>query len=193
VKRCCPHSVPAEAALNIVISGPGGVGKGTLVSRLVDADPRLWLSRSWTTRARRPGEPADTYHFVTPAEFQRRVDAGGFLEWIEFLDYRQGTPRPDPPADADAVFEIDVNGAQAIKAIDPHALLIFIDAPSADEQERRIRGRGDSEEKVAQRLAKSAEERALAAELGMHVIVNDDLDRASAEVADLINEARSTA
>jgi len=166
------------------------VGKGTLVSRLVDDDPRLWLSRSCTTRTRRAGEPADAYHFVTPEQFQARIDAGGFLEWVDFLDYRQGTPLPDPPRGADAVFEIDVNGARSIRAIDPDALLIFVDTPSAAEQERRLRGRGDSEHKVAQRLVKAAEERALAAELAMHVVVNDDLARACAEAAGLIAEAR---
>jgi guanylate kinase len=127
---------------------------------------------------------------VLPEEFQARIDRGGFLEWIDFLDYRQGTPLPDPPAGADAVFEIDVNGAQAIRSIDPDALLIFVDAPSAAEQERRIRRRGDHEEKVVQRLAKSAEERALAAALDMHVVINDDVDRACAEIVALIEAAR---
>lgn len=158
---------------------------------MIEDDPRLWLSRSWTTRTRRSGESPDTYRFVTDEEFQRRIDTGGFLEWVDFLDYRQGTPLAEPPAGSDTLFEIDVNGAQAIRSLDPSAVLIFIDAPSVDEQERRIRGRGDSEEKVAQRLAKSAEERALAVELGMHFVINDDLDRASTEVAGLIERARA--
>lgn len=162
-----------------------------MVARLVAADPRLWLSRSWTTRARRPGEPAEAYHFVTPEQFQARIDAGGFLEWVEFLDYRQGTPLPDAPPGTDAVFEIEVNGARSIRSLDPHALLIFVDAPSVPEQERRLRGRGDSEDEVAGRLAKAVEERAMAADLGMHVVVNDDLDRATGEVADLISAART--
>ncbi|MDQ6696606.1 MAG: guanylate kinase [Actinomycetota bacterium] len=159
---------------------------------MVEADPRLWLSRSWTTRARRPGERADAYHFVTPERFQGRIDSGDFLEWIDFLDYRQGTPLPDPPPGAHAVFEIDVNGARAVRALDPDALLIFVDAPSAAEQERRIRRRGDREDKVVQRLAKSAEERALAAALGMHVVINDDVDRACAEIAGLIAAAAAS-
>jgi guanylate kinase len=157
-----------------------------VVSRLIETYPGLWLSRSWTTRAQRPGESADAYHFVTPEQFQERIDSGGFLEWIDFLDYRQGTPLPDPPDGVHAVFEIDVNGARAIRALDPDALLVFVDAPSPAEQERRIRRRGDIEEKVVQRLAKSAEERSLAAELGMHVVINDDVDRACAEIAALL-------
>lgn len=192
MRRCLRRSVPAEGRLlNVVISGPGGVGKGTLVSRLVAQDPRLWLSRSWTTRARRPGEPAEAYHFVTPEQFQARIDAGGFLEWVDFLDYRQGTPMSDAPAGTDTVFEIEVNGARSIRSIDPHALLIFVDAPSVSEQERRLRGRGDSGDKVSARLAKAVEERAMAGELGMQVVVNDDLERATAEVASMIDAART--
>lgn len=156
----------------LIVSGPGGVGKGTVVRELMARDPRLWLSRSWTTRSPRPGEDPDAYVFTDRESFMRRVDAGGFLEWVEFLDYLQGSPVPEPPAGCDVVFEIDVHGARQVLRRYPGALSVFIDAPSREEQAARLRGRGDSEERIAQRLAKADEEVAVAAELGSVRVVN---------------------
>jgi len=157
----------------------------------VARDPQLWLSRSWTTRARRPGEAEDAYHWVDRATFERKVDAGGFLEWAPFLDYLQGTPLPDPPPDRDVLLEIDVQGARQVKERYPAALLVFLDAPSEAAQRARLEERGDSPDRIEQRLALAAMERDAARALGAVFVVNDDLDRAVAELASVIEAART--
>lgn len=174
----------------IVVSGPGGVGKGTIVDALVRRDPRLWLSRSWTTRDRRPSEGSDAYVFTDTTTFEERIAAGGFLEWTEFLGNYYGSPIPDPGVADDIVLEIEVDGAQQVKKLYPDALLLFVVPPSRAEQERRLRGRGDPGDKVLARLKKAEIEEPIGRQLADHIVVNDDLDETIEEMLAIIESAR---
>lgn len=174
----------------VVVSGPGGVGKGTVVARLLAREPGLWLSRSWTTRSPRPGEDPEAYRFVDRATFEAHAAEGGFLEWAEFLGNLYGTPVPDPPSGRDVLLEIDVQGASQVLERYPEALFVLVDAPSRDEQARRMRHRGDRDDQIASRLAKAEEEVAAARALGAVVVVNDEIERAAEELAALLTAHR---
>lgn len=176
--------------LIFIVSGPGGVGKGTIVRDLVQRDPVLWLSRSWTTRAQRPGEPDDAYSFTSRQAFEERIESGGFLEWTEFLGNYYGTPTPEPVPGRNTVLEIEVDGARQVKALHPEAVLIFVLPPSRDEQARRLRGRGDPDDKVDQRVRKAEEEEPIGRALADHVVVNDDLERTISEMLQIIERHR---
>jgi len=178
--------------LVIVVSGPGGVGKGTIVELLVARDPRLHLSRSWTTRDRRPGESEQAYVFASPEQFEERIAAGGFLEWTEFIGNYYGTPHPDPDdlRERDFVLEIELDGAQQVKAAYPEAVLLFLLPPSREEQERRLRGRGDPNDKVFARLRKAESEEPIGREIADHVVVNDRLSDTVDEMLSIIASER---
>jgi guanylate kinase len=180
-----------DAALIFIVSGPGGVGKGTIVNALVERDPQLWLSRSWTTREQRPGEADGAYVFTDRSSFEDRIEAGGFLEWTSFLGNYYGTPIPDPLLGRDVVLEIEVDGASQVKRLRPDAVLIFVLPPSRDEQQRRLRGRGDPEDKVDQRLQKALDEEPIGLAIADHVVVNDDLERTVGEMVAIIEQHRA--
>lgn len=175
----------------IVVCGPGGVGKGTVVAHLIAKDARLWLSRSWTTRQRRPSEREDAYVWVTREEFMRHADNGGFLEYAEFLGNLYGTPWPDGADGRDVILEIDVQGAAQVLARIPDCLFILLEPPSPEVQAERLRGRGDPPEQAEERIRVAQAELEAGRQLGAICIVNDDLERTVATVEGLIAEARS--
>lgn len=176
--------------LLVVLIGPGGVGKGTLARRLVDADPKLWLSRSWTTRERRPSERGDEYFYVDRSTFEKAIESQQFLEWAEFHGQLYGTPLPDPPEGADVLLEIEVQGAEQVLKINPNAVVLLILPPSMERLEERLRARGDDDEHVAARLKSAPAELEKGRQLASYVIVNDDLERASREIVSILEGLR---
>lgn len=177
-----------------VVSGPSGVGKGTLIARARAEVPRLELATSATTRPKRPSEQQGReYHFLTPDEFQRRLQAGEFLEHVEFAGHRYGTLRSEVErrlADgSNVILEIDVPGAREIERQLPDSVLVFIAPPDVEDLEQRLIGRGtNSPQDIATRLRIARSE--LEAETDFrYVIVNDDVERAATQLTELIRAA----
>ena len=158
---------------------------------LLERDPSLWLSRSWTTRPQRPGEPDDAYVYASRQAFEDRIAAGGFLEWTDFLGSYYGTPTPTAPPGIDVVLEIEVDGAQQVRRRHPDALLIFVLPPSREEQQRRLQVRGDPPDKVAARLRKAEDEEPVGKAISDYVVVNDALDRTVDELLEIIHGERA--
>ncbi len=177
----------------IVISGPGGVGKGTVVAELLQRDRNLRVSRSWTTRDQRPGEADDAYTFVDEKTFLAAVEDGKFLEWDHHFGNYYGSPVPTSDDTNDLILEIDVNGGKQIHDGAYEALFIFIDTPSVDEQRARMLNRGDSLPKVEERLIGGQRERELAATMPYVRVINDDVERCTSEIAALVSEHRTRA
>lgn len=157
---------------------------------MVEVDPGLWLSRSWTTRHRRPGEAADAYVFVDRQTFDAKVKAGEFLEHADFLGEQYGTPLPDPPPGHDVLLEIDVQGAIQVRERYPDAVVVLLLPPSIEVQRQRLVGRGDDEATVQQRLVKGTEEVAALRRFCDHQVVNDDVERAVTELKGIVEAHR---
>lgn len=174
-----------------VLSGPSGAGKGTLVKRVLQRVPDAWVSVSATTRQPRPGEvDGRDYFFLDQPRFDELVSQGGFLEWAHVHGNSYGTLRSRVQDRIDhgsqVIFEIDVQGAFQVKKAMPEAHLIFIEPPSLEELERRLRGRGtETEEVICNRMKTAEVELARKMEYDVQV-VNDELERATEELVSYI-------
>jgi guanylate kinase len=175
----------------LVITGPSGVGKGTLIRRLRASLPELELSTSATTRGPREGERDGVdYHFLSAQEFADRADRNEFLEHAAYSGNRYGTLRSEVERrlaeGVSVVLEIEVQGARQVRAAMPEAVLVFIAPPSPETLRERLEGRGtDSPEAVAERL-RTAELELDAQEEFKHVVVNDDLETAAGELERIV-------
>ena len=173
------------------------MGKGTLVAALRERLPLLGLTVSATTRSPRPGEKDGVaYHFLSDEEFTRRVEAGEFVEWARYGGNRYDTLKSEVARFVDqgrsVVLEIEVQGGLSVRKSHPDAVLVFIEPPSLEELERRLRGRGTEDEAaIERRLATAHTELECAARYDVRV-VNDDLDRAVEELAHVIDTYETT-
>ncbi len=176
-----------------VLSGPSGVGKGSVVRSLRALAPRVWVSVSCTTRAPRPGETDGVeYYFVSPEQFAELVDAGELLEHAEFAGNCYGTPRRavlDHLADGvPTLLEIELEGARQVRKSMPDARFVFLAPPSVDALMQRLYGRGtESADALVQRLERAQVELAAEEEFD-EVIVNNDVEQAARDLAALIAE-----
>ncbi|ABA21098.1 guanylate kinase [Trichormus variabilis ATCC 29413] len=183
IQNCATTKENPSSGKLIVLTGPSGVGKGTLMRSLLQRHPELYYSVSATTRAPRPGEVnGESYYFISRNKFEELLAQGEFLESAEFAGNYYGTPREAVLNQIQSgklvVLEIELAGARQIRASFPEALSIFILPPSFEELEKRIRGRGqDSEEAIARRLQRATEEIQAADEFDIQ-IVNDDFEAA---------------
>lgn len=179
----------------IVIAGPSGVGKGTLVSHILQNFAGFYLSVSATTRPPRPGEvDGQNYYFLDEDQFQKLIDSGQMLEWARVHgNYGYGTPK-EPVERAlkdglNVLLEIDVQGAFLVRANDPEALLVFVKPPNFEELRNRLDKRATESEQEKQIRLETARQELIQADSFDFQVVNDEVARCAQEVVDLVNPA----
>ena len=175
----------------IVITGPSGVGKGTLIRSLQERMPELQLSVSATTRRPRPGETQGVdYHFLTPAEFEQRVATADFVEHADYAGARYGTLRSELETraadDAPVVLEIELQGARQVREAMPSAVQVFIAPPSLEALRARLVGRGTDDPAQIEARLRTAERELAAQDEFAHVVVNDRLEDAVDELVQIV-------
>lgn len=186
---------PGGVGIPFVVSGPSGVGKTSLLRRVLERDPGVAFSVSHTTRRPRPGERnGEDYHFVDGETFERMVDEGRFLEWAEYQGNRYGTSHEavEGPTrkGVDLILEVEVQGARQLRERLSGAVFLFVLPPSMEVLERRLRDRAsDGEEAIVRRLARAREEVREAAAYDF-IIVNDDLEAAVSDLLGVIAACR---
>lgn len=193
-------SAPSSSRLRslgrlLVLTGPSGVGKGTLVKQLCQRHPDLYFSVSVTTRDPRPGEEEGVnYYFRTQEEFRCLLDSGGLLEWAQYANNYYGTPaaivQEKRQQGSDVLLEIELAGARQVSQQCPEAIRIFLQPPSLTELENRLRARGqDSEASIQQRLDQARTEMDAIDEFD-YVVVNDHLEQALTDLETILYQAQ---
>lgn len=175
-----------------ILSGPSGAGKGTLVKRVVEHVPDVWVSVSATTRAPRDGERDGVhYFFVDDAAFDKMIEEGDLLEWANVHGHRYGTPKSKilehMRAGQQVILEIDVQGAFQVREKIPEAILVFIEPPSMEELRRRLEGRGTEDRQAVEGRLKTAKVELSHKMEYDYQLVNDNLDTAADKLIAFIN------
>lgn len=180
-----------KKGLLLVISGPSGSGKGTVLSQVFSNNPNIFYSISATTRSPRPGDvDGEQYYFLTKEQFEQKIKDGGMLEYAEYCGNYYGTPKAPVEEKCangfDVVLEIEVQGAIQVKKLNPDCVTIFITPPSLEVLEKRLRGRGTEPENVIESRLETARKEMALKDKYDYIVVNDKVSDAASKIQSII-------